>query len=120
MEQREGQSAAVIMPKGHGEERLRQALQQGLVRKELEQDFQEVIANIEKLKIDNRYAKDRISELQKELGNYKQVYYDALRAKQREDARRERWQNAKIITVVAASMFVIVFLCVFICRLIFG
>lgn len=44
--------AAVIMIRGHGEARLRKAIQQGLVSKDLYSDIEEVLQEINKARFD--------------------------------------------------------------------
>ena len=61
-----------------------------------------------------------LDKLQKEIGNYKEVYFRAMRAKQREEERKKRWENTKILAVGIGVIFLIVFACMFLCRLIFG
>lgn len=108
------------MLKGHGEERLRQAIAQGLVREDLLKDFDEVLKQTESMRNELQRAKFSLADAQKSLSHFQKTYYEALRAKQREDERAKKFENAKLFALVFGSMFVIVLLCMVICRMIFG
>jgi len=113
-------AATVMMLKSHGEERLRQAIAQGLVREDLMADFNEVLAQVDSLKNELHFAQLSLADAQKALAHFKEVYNDALRAKQREDARVEKFNNIKLFALLFGSMFAIILVCMMICRLIFG
>lgn len=120
MEQREKQNAAVIMLRGHGEGRLRQAIQQGLVRKDIESDVDEVLERIKKLEIENELANTRVNELKRELHNYKDIYYRAMMAKLREDDRKRRKRVLNAVLFSLSVAFVITYMGAFIYKMIAG
>ena len=112
--------AAVVMLKGHGEERLRQAIAQGLVREDLQKDFEEVLKQVEEARNELKFAQFGLSDARKSLSYFQKTYYEALQAKQREEARAKKFESAKMIALAFGSMFIIVLLCMMICRMIFG
>lgn len=114
------QRATVTVLRGHGEERLRQAIMQGLVREDLQGDFNEVLQRLDSMRRDLNRADEMLTHERASYERFKKLYYDALRAKQREDERKRRYENAKMASCVFVAMFVIVLLCMAICRLIFG
>lgn len=127
MTQGRNRGAAVVMLKEHGEERLRKAIAQGLVRDELLNDFQEVLGNCEDLRAQNdRLAGQinslnfRLSEVNRTLDHFKEVYNEALRAKQREDDKKERLNSLKFFALFLCGAFAVICPCMLICRLVFG
>lgn len=127
MMQGQPRGAAVVMLKEHGEERLRKAIAQGLVREELLSDFQEVLGNCENLRARNddlvgqiNSLNYRLSEANRTLDHFKQVYNDALRAKQREDDKKARFESLKFFALLIGGAFAVVCPCMLICRLVFG
>ncbi len=114
------QRATVTVIRGHGEERLRQAIMQGLVREDLQNDVTEVLQRLEVMQRDLNRANEMLASERKSYERFKRLFYDALRAKQREDDRKKRYENAKMASCVFVAMFVIVLLCMAICRAIFG
>lgn len=119
-EQTEYQRASVVVMKGHGEKRLRQALMQGLVRDEITDDVQEVLEDIDKKQKELDSLRYSLGEANKTIEEHRRIYYDALRAKQREDKRAEKHETAKMLSFVGGTMFLIVLLSMMICRAIFG
>lgn len=127
MMQGQPRGAAVVMLKEHGEERLRKAIAQGLVRDELLGDFQEVLSNCENLRARNddlvgqiNSLNYRLSEANRTLDHFKQVYNEALRAKQREDDKKARFDGLKFFALLIGGAFAVVCPCMLICRLVFG
>lgn len=127
MMQGQPRGAAVVMLKEHGEERLRKAIAQGLVRGELLGDFQEVLGNCESLRAQNSNLADqinrlnfRLSEVNRTLDHFKQVYNEALRAKQREDDKKARFDGLKFFVLLIGGAFAVICPCMLICRLVFG
>lgn len=112
--------AAVVMLKGHGEERLRQAIAQGLVREDLKKDFEEVLKQVEQARNELKFAQLSLSDARKSLAHFQKTYYEALRAQQREEERAKKFESVKMIALAFGSMFLIVLLCMMICRMIFG
>ena len=112
--------ASVVMLRGHGEQRLKQAIMQGLVREEVASDVEEVLRQIEKTKADNALLADQKKRLEGELGRYRSIYFDAIRAHQREKARKARATAAAGYIIAFAAIFAIVLLCTIIARAIFG
>ena len=127
MMQGQPRGAAVVMLKEHGEERLRKAIAQGLVREELLGDFQEVLGTCESLRAQNNdlvgqinSLNFRLSEANRTLDHFKQVYNEALRAKQREDDKKARFDGLKFFALLIGGAFAVVCPCMLICRLVFG
>ncbi len=114
------QRASVIMLRGHGEERLRQAIMQGLVREEIAADVDEVLRQIDSVKRSNRLLNEDVCHQKKELDRFKQIYYDAIRDAQKAKDRKKRNQDAVMYAFVVGTIFIIVLVSMMICRLIFG
>lgn len=114
------QRATVTVLRGHGEERLRQAIMQGLVREDLQSDVNEVLQRLESMQRDLKSANEFLENERKSYERFKKLYYEALRAKQREDNRKKRYENAKMMAGVFMAMFVIVFVCMAICKALMG
>lgn len=112
--------ATVVMLKSHGEERIRQAIAQGMVREDLMDDFKEVLSQVDSMRSELQFVQSNLTDAQKSLTHFQKTYYDALKAKQREDARNEKFSNIKLFAMLFGSTFVIIFLCMMICRWIFG
>ena len=108
------------MLRGHGEDRLRQAIMQGLIRDDIAADVDEVLRQIEAVKRSNKLLNDDFCHQKKELDRFKQIYYDAIRDAQRAQNRKRRNQDAISYAMVAGTIFIIVLLSMMICRLIFG
>lgn len=115
-----GGRASVVLMKGHGEKRVRQALMQDLIRNDIVEDVQEVLDEIEKKRADIEALNHSLCETEKQLNEHRKIYYDALRAKQREDKRNENIETAKIVIAIGGGVFLIVLLSMMICRAIFG
>lgn len=115
-----GGRASVVLMKGHGESRVRQALMQDLIRNDIVGDVQEVLDEIEKKRADIEALNHSLYETEKQLNEHRKIYYDALRAKQREDKRNENIETAKILIAIGGGVFLIVLLSMMICRAIFG
>lgn len=127
MTQGQTRGAAVVMLKEHGEERLRKAISQGLVREELLNDFNEILDQNERLRSQNgdlvrqiNSLNYQLSEADRTLGQFKQVYYEALQAKQREDDKKNRFENLKFFALLLCGAFAVICPCMLICRLVFG
>lgn len=114
------QRASVVMLRGHGEDRLRQAIMQGLIRDDIAADVDEVLRQIEAVKRSNKLLNDDFCHQKKELDRFKQIYYDAIRDAQRAQNRKRRNQDAISYAMVAGTIFIIVLLSMMICRLLFG
>jgi len=112
--------ASVVMLRGHGEQRLKQAIMQGLVREEVAADVDEVLRQIEKIKAENAFLTDQKKRIEAELNRYRGVYFDAIRAHQREKARRANANAAISYALAFAAIFTIVLVCTLIARAIFG
>ena len=55
------QRATVTVLRGHGEERLRQAIMQGLVREDLQGDFNEVLQRLDSMRRDLNRADELLA-----------------------------------------------------------
>ena len=97
------QRTTVTVLRGHGEERLRQAIMQGLVREDLQGDFNEVLQRLDSMRRDLNRADELLAHERASYERFKKLY-----------------ENAKMASCVFVAMFVIVLLCMAICRLIFG
>lgn len=114
------QRASVIMLRGHGEDRLRQAMMQGLIRDELAADVQDVLRRIEAIKLDNKMLNDSLRHEKQENERFKRIYYDALLAAEKAKRRKNQRKDIYSYAIVAGTIFLIVLLSSIICKLIFG
>ena len=120
MQEQTGKCASVIMIRGHGEDRLRQAIQQGLVSKDLHDDVDEVLKDIHKARFDLDAANRQLENERKSYARFEKLYYKALEAQRREDMRKKKFTDAKLAALLFGMMFIVVLLCMMICRAIFG
>lgn len=112
--------ASVIMLRGHGEDRIRQAIQQGLVAKDLQDDVEKVLKDITKARFDLDVANKLLEDERKSYIRFEKLYYEALKAKNREDKRKQKYSDIKMAALFFGVMFIVVLLCMMICRAIFG
>ncbi len=112
--------ASVVMLRGHGEQRLRQAIMQGLVREEVAADVDEVLRQIEKVTSECNRLADQKKHLEGELNRFRSIYFDAMRAHQREKARKAKVTAAAGYAAAFAALFAIILICTLISRAIFG
>lgn len=120
MQEHTDKGASVIMLRGHGEDRLRQAIQQGLVAKDLQADVEEVLKEITKARFDLDVANNLIENERKSYIRFEKLYYEALKAKSREDKRKNRFNDLKMAALLFGMMFIVVLVCMMICKAIFG
>ena len=116
----EQQRASVIMLRGYGEERLRQAMMQGLIRDELAADVQEVLRQSESVKRDNKFLRESLCHQKQEVERYKKIYFNAIYAAETAKRRKRQRKDIYNYAIVAGALFLIVLLSSIICRLIFG
>lgn len=114
------QRASVIMLRGHGEDRLRQAMMQGLIRDELTADVQDVLRQIEAVKRDNQMLSDSFRHQKQENERFKKIYFDALLAAEKAKRRKKQRNDIYSYAIVAGTIFIVVLLSSIICKLIFG
>lgn len=114
------QRATVTVIRGHGEERMRQAIAQGLVREDLKGDFEEVLRQLDEVRAELKMARLAVAEERKSYERFAKLYQDSLRAMRREEKRRKRKNDCAIAITVFVTIFVIVLLSMMLCRAIFG
>jgi len=112
--------ASVIMMRGHGEERLRQAMMQGLVREELAADVEELLHQVEEARSEHGVLERNYRGALQRIGDYERIYNDAIRAHQREEARKKKNAELKERAIAVAIIFLIVLVSTAISRAIFG
>ena len=122
MRQMEGkqQRASVIVLRGHGEDRLRQAIMQGLISDDIAADVNEVLRQIDAIKQSNKQLNDEYCQQKQELDRFRAIYYDAILGAQKAKARKKRNQDAAYYALIAGAIFIVVLLASAICRLILG
>lgn len=112
--------ASVIMMRGHGEQRLRQAMMQGLVREEISADVEEVLQQIDDARREHEQLDRNYRGAVQRVGEYERIYYDAVGAFQREEARNKKNAERKEKAKAVAIIFLIVLVSTIISRAIFG
>lgn len=112
--------ASVIMMRGHGEQRLRQAMMQGLVREEISADVEEVLQQIDEARREHEQLDGNYRGAVQRVREYERIYYDAVNAFQREEARNKRNAERKEKAKAVAIIFLIVLVSTIISRAIFG
>lgn len=112
--------ASVIMMRGHGEQRLRQAMMQGLVREEISADVEEVLQQIDDARREHEQLDRNYRGAIQRVGEYERIYYDAVGAFQREEARNKKNAERKEKAKAVAIIFLIVLVSTIISRAIFG
>ena len=120
MQEQTDKGAAVIMIRGHGEARLRKAIQQGLVSKDLYSDIEEVLQEINKARFDLDVANKLLEDERRSYYRFEKLYHQCVLAKQKEDMRKKRFDNIKGGAILFGMVFILVLLCMMICRVIFG
>ena len=114
------QRARVIVLRGHGEDRLRQAIMQGLIREDIAADVNEVLRQIDAVKQSNKQLNDEYYQQKQELERFMAIYYDALLCAQKAKTRKKQNQDTVMYAFVVGTIFIIVLASMMICRLIFG
>ncbi len=112
--------ASVVILRGRGKERLRQAMMQGLVKEELSADVNEVLREIDEVKGENARLIDHSKRVDVELGRYRDIYFKAIKSHEREKDRKARTRAAYAYSALFAAVFAIVLLSTVITRAIFG
>lgn len=112
--------ASVVMLRGHGEERLRTAIMQSLIREELIQDVEEVLREIDSVKMQNQILKTNLKNRTKELDTYKGIFRSAILKQKQAEARKAMLGTVKCCAIAVGTLFVIILACMLICRAIFG
>lgn len=106
----EGNRASVVYLKGHGEQRLRTAIMQGLVREEIKDCVDEVLAQNEAMKAEKDVLIAKNSQLERELERYSRVYKNAMaefnRAQKRKRKRNDAAACVAIFTFLVSAVFV--------------
>mgnify|MGYP003216118298 CR=1 FL=1 len=120
MQEQTDNGASVIMLRGHGEDRLRQAMQQSLVAKDLQSDVEEVLKDIAKARFDLDVANKLLEDERRSYYRFEKLYHQCVLAKQKEDMRKKRFDNIKGGAILFGMVFIVVLLCMMICRVIFG
>jgi len=113
-------AGVVMMLRGHGEQRLRQAIMQGLVRDELIEDVEEVLRHFDDLERELASAKQRNQQLEKELGRFKGIYHSAILQVKRQEIRKRQIGFIGYLVAIGAAAFLIILACMMICRAVFG
>lgn len=114
------QRASVIVLRGHGEDRLRQAIMQGLIRDDIAADVNEVLRQIDAVKQSNKQLNDEYYQQKQELERFRAIYYDALLCAQKAKTRKKQNQDTVMYAFVVGTIFIIVLASMMIYRLIFG
>lgn len=117
---RERGRASVIMMRGHGEQRLRQAMMQGLVREEIASDVEELLQQIDDARREHEQLTNSYRSAAQRVSEYERIYYDAVGAFQREEARKKKNAELKDKAKAVAILFIIVLVSTIICNAIFG
>lgn len=117
---RERGRASVIMMRGHGEQRLRQAMMQGLVREEIASDVEELLQQIDDARREHEQLTNSYRNAAQRVSEYERIYYDAVGAFQREEARKKKNAELKDKAKAVAILFIIVLVSTIICNAIFG
>lgn len=111
---------SVIMMRGHGEQRLRQAMMQGLVREEIASDVEELLQQIDDARREHEQLTNSYRAAAQRVSEYERIYYDAVGAFQREEARKKKNAELKNKAKAVAILFIIVLVSTIICNAIFG
>ena len=101
--------AAVVMMRGTGEQRLQQAIAQGLLQEDFIDDVQAVLKQAEETNTNYGILTAQYNQLQHELQGYRTSYREAVMAQQRETARKTRWDDFKAFAILLLIVFVMVF-----------
>ena len=112
--------ASVIMMRGHGEQRLRQAMMQGLVREEIAADVEELLQQVDDARREHEQLDRNYSGAVQRVWEYERIYFDAVGAFQREEARNKKNAERKEKAKAVAIIFLIVLVSTIISRAIFG
>lgn len=112
--------ASVIMMRGHGEQRLRQAMMQGLVRDEIAADVEELLQQVDDARREHEQLDRNYRGAVQRVGEYERIYFDAVGAFQREEARNKKNAERKEKAKAVAIIFLIVLVSTIISRAIFG
>lgn len=112
--------ASVIMMRGHGEQRLRQAMMQGLVREEIAADVEELLQQVDDARREHEQLDRNYRGAVQRVGEYERIYFDAVGAFQREEARNKKNAERKEKAKAVAVIFLIVLVSTIISRAIFG
>ena len=112
--------ASVIMMRGHGEQRLRQAMMQGLVREEIAADVEELLQQVDDARREHEQLDRNYRGAVQRVGEYERIYFDAVGAFQREEARNKKNAERKEKAKAVAMIFLIVLVSTIISRAIFG
>lgn len=108
------------MLRGQGEDRLRQAMQQGLIAKDLQADVDEVLKDITKARFDLDVANRLLENERDSYSRFEKLYYEALRAQRREEKRKTQYENIKMGAILFGLVFIIVLISMMICKAILG
>ena len=117
---KESGRASVIMMRGHGEQRLRQAMMQGLVREEIAADVEELLQQVDDARREHEQLDRNYRGAVQRVGEYERIYFDAVGAFQREEARNKKNAERKEKAKAVAIIFLIVLVSTIISRAIFG
>ena len=112
--------ASVIMMRGHGEQRLRQAMMQGLVREEIAADVEELLQQVDDARREHEQLDRNYRGAVQRVAEYERIYFDAVGAFQREEARNKKNAERKEKAKAVAIIFLIVLVSTIISRAIFG
>ena len=112
--------ASVIMMRGHGDQRLRQAMMQGLVREEIAADVEELLQQVDDARREHEQLDRNYRGAVQRVGEYERIYFDAVGAFQREEARNKKNAERKEKAKAVAIIFLIVLVSTIISRAIFG
>ena len=112
--------ASVIMMRGHGEQRLRQAMMQGLVREEIAADVEELLQQVDDARREHEQLDRNYRGAVQRVGEYERIYFDAVGAFQSEEARNKKNAERKEKAKAVAIIFLIVLVSTIISRAIFG
>lgn len=112
--------ASVIMMRGHGEQRLRQAMMQGLVREEIAADVEELLQQVDDARREHEQLDRNYRGAVQRVGEYERIYFDAVGAFQREEARNKKNAERKEKAKAVAIIFLIVLVSTIISRAILG
>ena len=88
--------ASVIMMRGHGEQRLRQAMMQGLVREEIAADVEELLQQVDDARREHEQLDRNYRGAVQRVGEYERIYFDAVGASRgKKPGTKERGAEGK-------------------------
>ncbi len=121
---KEQRRANVFVMRGHGEERLRQAIMQGLVKDEIAADIEEILKQLDEAKVEKQRLENDCLSATKRIGDYERIYQGAIGAFKREEAsnqhKKELLERIKVFAALFAIVLLSTIISMIIARMILG